>query len=804
MKVALVGPELEENLGLRYLHAAVAAAGHEPRIIEFHGPEQIESTANGIISWNPDVVGLSMVFTARAREFVDLAGLLRGKRFEGRIVAGGQFASFHGRELLSNFPAFDFIVHGEGETTLVDLLANIDAPRNVAGISYREAGRAAVATAARPNPDDLDTLPWPTRTPPFYCYMGIPIANILGSRGCFGKCSFCSISAWYRQNSGRRFGQRSVNSIAMEMAHLYHAYGVRIFNFHDDTFFLSNEARDLERFSSLEGALHAKGLDDIAIQVKARTDAITPAVLDVLERIGLFRVFLGVENFSSQGLRSLGKGTTVDINRRALCLLRDRELHVTYNLLMFGPDTTVQQLMENVDCIRKFDDLPVNFGRVEVYGGTPLEHDLRARGMLKGDWFGYHYEIADKTVQNMFEVFRTVFTERNFQVTGTNFQAMKLDYYHRILKHFFPRLADDGLAAQKSDIIRRLNRSNADLLSRICEENDAGEAANQRLAKHLLGLRRDDDRILSREFCALIRTIERLAKHRRRSLSPGKVAVISAAAATLLVSAQRCNFTAVQPAAPTGTDQPDTLTVPTELPNLDSGETAKVRQRIDGAYKSSIDSLGAALGYVNRPMQFNLCLDSSGNVDSCEIIVPARDSAPAFAEAVQATMRQWNFPDIGRRGKCGITMTVAFTDTSWHMCEIIGYPLDTATPVPPDTARPLTEYSGADSQLVTDKFYSDYMGAVDSLCNAYDCVGKEFSIMMVVDSTGTVVNCSVAAASGADTLPAGFAPALGALGLGWRFPGVSRKGYCVITTGIIVVVPPTIYEIMAFPRESPK
>ena len=88
MKVALVGPELEENLGLRYLHASILNAGHEARIFDFHKETQIGSLVTRICRYDPEIVGLSMVFTGRARQYVTLAQRLRDAGFKGHITAG--------------------------------------------------------------------------------------------------------------------------------------------------------------------------------------------------------------------------------------------------------------------------------------------------------------------------------------------------------------------------------------------------------------------------------------------------------------------------------------------------------------------------------------------------------------------------------------------------------------------------------------------------------------------------------------------------------------------------------------------
>jgi coproporphyrinogen III oxidase-like Fe-S oxidoreductase len=92
------------------------------------------------------------------------------------------------------------------------------------------------------------------------------------------------------------------------MAVLYHEHGVRIFNFHDDNFFLPSREDNLRRFAALRSLLDEQGVGRIAIQVKARPDSIDEEVVRSLLDLGLFRVFLGVESNAVAGLRTLGRG----------------------------------------------------------------------------------------------------------------------------------------------------------------------------------------------------------------------------------------------------------------------------------------------------------------------------------------------------------------------------------------------------------------------------------------------------------------------------------------------------------------
>lgn len=64
-----------------------------------------------------------------------------------------------------------------------------------------------------------------------------------------------------------------------------------------------------ERFTVICDGLRRNGVGQIAIAVKPRPDSITEQSIRILDELGLFRVFLGVENASENGLRNLNPGT---------------------------------------------------------------------------------------------------------------------------------------------------------------------------------------------------------------------------------------------------------------------------------------------------------------------------------------------------------------------------------------------------------------------------------------------------------------------------------------------------------------
>ena len=126
MKVSLVGAELEENLGLRYMASALEGAGHQVDIVPFASEYEIPDVVSRVLKDQPEITGLSMVFTGRGREFCHLAQALRRAGYRGHLIGGGPFASFNCEQLLRDYTEFDSIGLGEGEELICALAANLE------------------------------------------------------------------------------------------------------------------------------------------------------------------------------------------------------------------------------------------------------------------------------------------------------------------------------------------------------------------------------------------------------------------------------------------------------------------------------------------------------------------------------------------------------------------------------------------------------------------------------------------------------------------------------------------------------
>ena len=466
MRVALIGAELEENLGLRYMASALELQGHKAEIFPFNGKGDTETVVRQVLAFDPEIAGLSMVFTGRAREFCNLALSLRNAGFQKHLTAGGHFAALNCRQLLADFPSFDSIALGEGEELICTLTENFADLSTTAGFCWRRSDGTIAVNPSPGNPENLDALPFPRRTN-FHDYYGKPIASILSSRGCWRSCAFCSIDAWYKSGGGTKFRIRSIPNIVAEMKELYYLHGVRIFNFQDDNFFLPVPAAALARFTALRDSLWSEGIKDIAIAVKARPDSINREAMSVLDDLGVFRVFLGVENASERGLKNLNRRSSRAEIENALRVLNDFDVHVAYNLLMFEPDAIMDDILINLRFMERHIDNPFNFCRAEAYAATGLESTLRKDGILIGDYFGFDYRIKDRRVEAFHKIANYAFFDRNFNDYGLHYFNMEVDFSFQLLWRFYPELLGQELRSEARSFIKETNIDTYRCLSRI-------------------------------------------------------------------------------------------------------------------------------------------------------------------------------------------------------------------------------------------------------------------------------------------------------------------------------------------------
>ncbi len=73
-------------------------------------------------------------------------------------------------------------------------------------------------------------------------------------------------------------------------------------------------------------------------------------------------------------------------------------------MLVFDPDATIEALETNLDFIRDNGDYPSNFGRVELYAGTPLLTRMQNEARASGDYLRWNYAQSSEEMEQVFRI----------------------------------------------------------------------------------------------------------------------------------------------------------------------------------------------------------------------------------------------------------------------------------------------------------------------------------------------------------------------------------------------------------------
>jgi len=495
----LIGSQQQENLGLQYLAAVAEKAGHHVTIVPLETRRDIDVAANAVLQAEPHVVGLGIAFQHSVDDYLAFAQILRDRGYEGHLTCGGQVATFCHEELLRDATALDTVVRYEGEQTLVELLERLGADQSVAGIAglvWRQ-GDDVETGPPRPLCNALDSLPHPKRPARPFAIGGVPMAFLLTARGCPGDCTYCCLTAFTAAAGGLRFRMRVPAAVAEEIAMLRKQRGVRVYVVQDDLFILPSEAKSIARMRQLKDALRARDVDDVVFWIKGRPESITAPVLEAARDMGAIHLFLGVENASAERLSYLGRTHRPADNWRAIELCRAHGIRPSFNLMMFDPDCTIEDVAATVDFGADHIDLPWNLCRTEIYSGTPLLKQLAASGRLQGDYRSYGYRMRDQRAEIMFRILRVCLHERAFACDSLINRLISLSFARQIHEEFFPGSNTERLVKKVDQLLAEVYRDTVKLLRQVLDFSKKAELDNKTVHRYAVQLGTD---VLSRDL----------------------------------------------------------------------------------------------------------------------------------------------------------------------------------------------------------------------------------------------------------------------------------------------------------------
>lgn len=298
-----------------------------------------------------DGIMLYSFATAQAEEvYREVAG----SKVKVVYVAGGPHPSARPEEALRHF---DYVVIGEGEETLPELIGVIKGggdPEMVLGIAYMREGRARIMPAR----EHVDLDRYPPFRPPIFSPLEI-------SRGCPWGCAYCQTPRLF----GRKMRHRSIPTI------------LRYARSYSDLRFTSPNALAYgsdgvhPRVDKVERLL--KSLSELNKPIyfgtfpsEVRPDFVSEEALDLVVKYCKNRhLSIGGQSGSDRILRAVGRGHSVDAARKACYLCLERGIVPNLDLIVGLPGETLEDQRMTLDLAR---EVVGKGGRIRAHHFTPL------------------------------------------------------------------------------------------------------------------------------------------------------------------------------------------------------------------------------------------------------------------------------------------------------------------------------------------------------------------------------------------------------------------------------------------------
>lgn len=307
-------------------------------------------------------------------------------RNNSKVIISGSDATDHSQDYLQN--GADFIIVGEGEVTLSDLVKELVSGNTgfekIPGLVFKTKKNELVKTEPRNVLKDLDSIPLPAwDVLPIENYQkawrkkwGYFSLNMTTTRGCPFKCNWCAKPIY-----GNRYNSRSPVHVVHELKFLKEKFNFDHVWFCDDIFGLKpgwiSEFAEQVKKENLKFKFKIQCRVDLLLEEKN---------IELLAKAGCETVWVGAESGSQKILDAMDKGTTVEQIYKATGLLKKHHIRPAFFLQFGYPGET----KEDIDLTFKMvnDLLPDDIGVSVSYPlpGTKFYDRVKEQLKEKSNW----------------------------------------------------------------------------------------------------------------------------------------------------------------------------------------------------------------------------------------------------------------------------------------------------------------------------------------------------------------------------------------------------------------------------------
>ena len=318
-------------LGLISIGGPLIDAGYTVKLIDHDAYGwSFKKLIKEIGKFQPDYVLLGHSgSTAAHQTAVKIIRQIKQTYPEIKIIYGGVYPSYADQSILRECTEIDFIVRGEGEQTIVELINALENKTNlesVDGITWRN-GYQIMANRSRTPIQNLDAYRpgWELVDWSLYRLFGFKrAAGLQFSRGCPLTCSYCGQWMFWK-----KWRHRSPENIVEQLKILKQDYGVDYVWFADENF-----SADKETVKRLLELITQSKLDlSLNINMTAADVVRDADIIHLYKAAGVDYMVMGVESLKDEVITNIRKNNPFAISKEAVRLLRQNHIVSLTNII---------------------------------------------------------------------------------------------------------------------------------------------------------------------------------------------------------------------------------------------------------------------------------------------------------------------------------------------------------------------------------------------------------------------------------------------------------------------------------------
>lgn len=382
-----------------------------------------------------DLICISSL-TSTAPGSYQYADFIRNVYPEKTIVMGGTHPTFVPDEALQHC---DFVVRGEGEEALVELVRCLESGadyRGIANLSWIEDGRP-VHNPERPKAEDLDVLPIPDFS--LVPSGRLDIMSIQTQRGCPWDCSFCTVT----KLNGHKLRGHSVERV-LDMLEAYTKMPNFSYLFFADDIFNVPVDRTM---AIMQGMIDRKLIIPWAAQMRHEISK-QPELMKKMREAGCDRVMIGFESIDETALELYGKKETAHDVEVAIDAIHDHGIDL-HAMFIAGADSDQPETIKTQFEFAKKKDLATSQCMILTYlpgSEDTIRYDLQGGEYLSSDWSHYDGHHANHPIPNM----------TRYELVNTVMEGMKGMYAPHRIASKLASAAFNALRFNKREATRQL------------------------------------------------------------------------------------------------------------------------------------------------------------------------------------------------------------------------------------------------------------------------------------------------------------------------------------------------------------